>query len=152
MIGNDIPIDPRALPTNHQGLFQVHRSRADRRLEMVTSDDVLKFRNQFEDEGRTTDRQPHDQASVKASVQDRDGGGPHRAESMRHCATDPRHRKTGEGYVHACPPSAPVFPELHHKPGSGKSGLSMAFKRIMERAGIPAGVIRERRGAAGRSV
>ena len=49
-------------------------------------------------------------------------------------------------------PSAPVFPELHNKPGSGKSGLSMAFKRIMERAGIAAGVIRERRGIAGRSV
>jgi integrase len=28
----------------------------------------------------------------------------------------------------------------------------MAFKRIMERAGIDAGVIRERKGAAGRSV
>ena len=25
-------------------------------------------------------------------------------------------------------PNAPVFPELHGKPGSGKSGLSMAFK------------------------
>lgn len=49
-------------------------------------------------------------------------------------------------------PSAPVFPELHNTPGSGKSGLSMAFKRIMERAGIAAGVIRERKGTAGRSV
>ena len=27
--------------------------------------------------------------------------------------------------------NVPVFPELHDKPGSGKSGLSMAFKRIM---------------------
>ena len=45
-------------------------------------------------------------------------------------------------------PSAPVFPELHDKPGPGKSGLSMAFKRIMERAGINPGLIRERRGAA----
>jgi hypothetical protein len=26
-------------------------------------------------------------------------------------------------------PNAPVFPELHGKSGSGKSGLSMAFKR-----------------------
>ena len=49
-------------------------------------------------------------------------------------------------------PNAPVFPELHGKPGSGKSGLSMAFKRIMAKAGVDAGVIRERSGAAGRSV
>jgi integrase len=49
-------------------------------------------------------------------------------------------------------PNAPVFPQLHQKPGSGKSGLSMAFKRIMQRAGIDGGIIRERRGAAGRSV
>src|ERR1700730_6353721 len=32
------------------------------------------------------------------------------------------------------------------KPGAGKSGLSMAFKRIMDKAGIAAGVIRERGG------
>jgi integrase len=61
-----------------------------------------------------------------------------------------------EEYLLARPSSdstnAPVFPELHDKPGSGKSGLSMAFKRIMERAGIDAGVIRERKGTAGRSV
>ena len=31
---------------------------------------------------------------------------------------------------------APVFPTLAGKSGAGKSGLSMAFKRIMERAGI----------------
>jgi integrase len=49
-------------------------------------------------------------------------------------------------------PDAPVFPQLHQKPGSGKSGLSMAFKRIMQRAGIDGGIIRERRGEAGRSV
>jgi integrase len=49
-------------------------------------------------------------------------------------------------------PNAPVFPEIYHKPGSGKSGLSMAFKRIMARAGIDGGIIRERRGPAGRSV
>jgi integrase len=47
---------------------------------------------------------------------------------------------------------APVFPTLHDKPGSGKSGLSMAFKRIMDRAGIAAGVLRERQGEAGRSL
>ena len=41
-------------------------------------------------------------------------------------------------------PNAPVFPELHDKPGSGKSGLSMAFKRIMAKAGIDAGVIHKR--------
>jgi integrase len=47
---------------------------------------------------------------------------------------------------------APVFPTLHDKPGSGKSGLSTTFRRIMDRAGIAAGVIRERKGAAGRSL
>jgi integrase len=49
-------------------------------------------------------------------------------------------------------PKAPIFPELHKKPGSGKSGLSMAFKRIMARAGIDGGVLRERLGAAGRNL
>jgi integrase len=49
-------------------------------------------------------------------------------------------------------PNAPVFPELYNKPGSGKSGLSMAFKRLMAKAGIDDGKIRERNGAAGRSV
>ena len=49
-------------------------------------------------------------------------------------------------------PNAPVFPELYDKPGSGKSGLSMAFRRIMEGAGIKSGIIRERQGTAGRSV
>jgi integrase len=49
-------------------------------------------------------------------------------------------------------PNAPVFPQLYDKPGAGKSGLSMAFKRIMEKAGIAAGVIRKRGGIAGRSV
>jgi integrase len=49
-------------------------------------------------------------------------------------------------------PNAPVFPQLYDKPGAGKSGLSMAFKRIMEKAGIAAGVIRERGGIAGRTV
>jgi integrase len=48
--------------------------------------------------------------------------------------------------------NVPVFPELHGKSGSGKSGLSTAFKRIMAKAGIDAGVIRERSGAAGRCV
>jgi integrase len=49
-------------------------------------------------------------------------------------------------------PNAPVFPQLYNKPGSGKSGLSMAFKRLMARAGIDDGKIRERNGVAGRSV
>ena len=49
-------------------------------------------------------------------------------------------------------PNAPVFPELYGKPGSGKSDLSMAFKRIVAKAAIDAGVIRERSGAAGRSL
>jgi integrase len=49
-------------------------------------------------------------------------------------------------------PGAPVFGELYDKPGPGKSGLSMAFKRIMERAGIDGGLMRERSGKKGRNV
>jgi integrase len=45
---------------------------------------------------------------------------------------------------------APVLPTLAGKSGSGKSGLSMAFKRIMERAGIKGRLLREANGA-GRS-
>jgi integrase len=45
---------------------------------------------------------------------------------------------------------APVFPALAGKSGGGKSGLSMMFKRIMERAGIRGRILRERNGA-GRS-
>jgi len=41
---------------------------------------------------------------------------------------------------------APVFPTLVGKSGGGKSGLSMAFKRIMERAGIQGRMLRERNG------
>ena len=41
---------------------------------------------------------------------------------------------------------APVFPSLAGKAGSGKSGLSMAFKRIMERAGIRGRILREATG------
>jgi len=45
---------------------------------------------------------------------------------------------------------APVFPTLAGKSGGGKSGLSMAFKRIMERAKIKGRLLREASGA-GRS-
>jgi len=45
---------------------------------------------------------------------------------------------------------APVFPTLAGKAGSGKSGLSMQFKRIMERAQIKGRLLREAMGA-GRS-
>ena len=48
--------------------------------------------------------------------------------------------------------NAPLFPELYNKPGTGKSGLSTTFKRIMEKAGIDAGVLRERNGEKGRSL
>jgi integrase len=41
---------------------------------------------------------------------------------------------------------APVFPSLYGKTGSGKSGLSMAFRRIMERAGIRGRLLRESTG------
>ena len=45
---------------------------------------------------------------------------------------------------------APVFPTLAGKSGGGKSGLSMAFKRIMERAEIKGRLLRQANGA-GRS-
>jgi integrase len=45
---------------------------------------------------------------------------------------------------------APVFPTLAGKAGSGKSGLSMQFKRIMERAKIKGRLLRNATGA-GRS-
>jgi integrase len=48
--------------------------------------------------------------------------------------------------------NAPLFPELYNKSGTGKSGLSTTFKRIMEKAGIDAGVLRERKGEKGRSL
>lgn len=38
--------------------------------------------------------------------------------------------------------AAPVFPTLANKGGPGKNGLSMAFRRLMDRAGISAGVAR----------
>jgi integrase len=38
---------------------------------------------------------------------------------------------------------APVFPTLADKGGSGKSGLSMAFKRLMERSKVSSGVARQ---------
>jgi integrase len=41
---------------------------------------------------------------------------------------------------------APVFPSLAGKSGSGKSGLSMAFKRIMACAGIQGRMLRQRNG------
>lgn len=44
-----------------------------------------------------------------------------------------------------------LFPSLAGKSGSGKSGLSMAFKRIMSKAGVEAGIARLSSGAKGRS-
>src|SRR5258708_1392284 len=41
-------------------------------------------------------------------------------------------------------PKAPVFPTLYGKTSSGASGLSAAFGRLMKRAGIDQGTIRER--------
>lgn len=40
---------------------------------------------------------------------------------------------------------APAFPSLAGKSGAGKSGLSMQFKRIMEKAGIAGRVLRARK-------
>jgi integrase len=45
---------------------------------------------------------------------------------------------------------APLFKSLYGKTGSGKAGLSMAFKRIMDKAGIKGRLLRESTGA-GRS-
>jgi integrase len=45
-----------------------------------------------------------------------------------------------------------LFPSLAGKRTGGKSGLSMAFKRIMERAGVRGEVARERTGDSGRTV
>ncbi len=42
---------------------------------------------------------------------------------------------------------APVLPQLHGKSGGGKSGLSMAFKRLMTKAGIVGQIVRKGEGA-----
>jgi integrase len=47
---------------------------------------------------------------------------------------------------------APVFPSLYGKTSAGKSGLSMAFGRLMGRAGIEQGTIRERGNGVSRKV
>jgi integrase len=49
-------------------------------------------------------------------------------------------------------PKAPVFPTLYGKTSSGASGLSAAFSRLMKRAGIDQGTIRERGNGVSRSV
>jgi integrase len=46
----------------------------------------------------------------------------------------------------------PLFPKLYQFRGSGKSGLSAGFRRLMTKAGIDAGIARQRTGKAGRSV
>jgi len=48
-------------------------------------------------------------------------------------------------------PDAFVFPSLTGKTSAGRSGLSMAFSRIMEKAGVDAGIRRVKSGAAGRT-
>ena len=45
-----------------------------------------------------------------------------------------------------------LFPSLAEKSTGGKSGLSMAFSRIMERAKVRGEVVRKRAGEKGRSV
>jgi integrase len=49
-------------------------------------------------------------------------------------------------------PERPLFPTLFNKRGTGKSGLSMSFKRLMQRAGIDDGVARAKDGKLGRNV
>jgi integrase/recombinase XerD len=66
---------------------------------------------------------------------------PIHAELARHLSKLPR----GIG-------KAPLLPHLLTKRGTGKSGLSTTFKRIMIAAGIEAGIARARGGVAGRSV
>jgi integrase len=46
----------------------------------------------------------------------------------------------------------PLFPSLAKLSISGRSGASGAFKRIMERAGVAAGIARQKTGKEGRSV
>jgi integrase len=49
--------------------------------------------------------------------------------------------------------NAPLFPSLANLSTAGKSGASMAFRRIMERAGVGAGIARRAtEGGAGRNV
>jgi integrase len=48
-------------------------------------------------------------------------------------------------------PDAPVFPGLAFKSGSGSSGLSVQFSRLMAAARIDAGLVRERTGNRGRN-
>ena len=45
----------------------------------------------------------------------------------------------------------PLFPQLYHLRGSGKTGLSSAFRRLMDRAGIDPGIARQKTGKAGRN-
>ena len=45
-----------------------------------------------------------------------------------------------------------LFPSLAGKSTSGESGLSQAFKRIMEQAKVRGEIVRERQGESGRSV
>jgi integrase len=49
-------------------------------------------------------------------------------------------------------PDAYVFPTLANRSGAGRNGLSRAFERIMERAGIKPRLIRERIGGKSRSL
>lgn len=49
-------------------------------------------------------------------------------------------------------PEAFVFPDLAGKTSGGKSGLSMKFARIMGRAGVEAGLMREGEGEKGRDI
>jgi integrase len=49
--------------------------------------------------------------------------------------------------------AAPIFPSLAEKGGAGKSGLSMCFKRLMQRAKVAAGIARNAdKGGRGRTV
>jgi len=66
----------------------------------------------------------------------------------------PVHRELAD-YLERLPSGvgkAPILPTLASKSGTGRSGLSMAFRNIMLAGGIEPGIARERSGKAGHSV
>ncbi len=57
-------------------------------------------------------------------------------------------KKTGQHE----PSDAPVFPALAGKSGSGRNGLSKAFERIMQRAGVEGRILRQGKGRTVKSL
>jgi integrase len=64
------------------------------------------------------------------------------------------HEDFGDWLLHCSVPDDPqafVFPSLAGRAGGGKKGLSAEFNRIVARAGIDAGFLRQRHGPAGKN-